>query len=423
MKHAKPMLFLLISSLWLNSCGDDDGGDTASINPENFKVQSLQALDISNNGNASDISVSFSLAVGNAEITSLKLFIVKSTSIDNFDTETAKSLSTSRFTVLTANSSSNAIRLSQEMTDSDGEDIIEGVNYQALVLSTYEVSGEVGEVLTESSVFQINPAEAGVTTLPGAYSSTDGLDGITIDSEGNVYVSNFGVFVGGSGTGSQVFQITAFGQKSNYATGLTVPGGIATDSEDIIYVKNGNNVHKITAQGEKSVYAQFDRGFAGLVFDENNNLYSGGFGHPFILKVTPEGVVETIAEDSRLQGTVGIAYDQESASLYAGNFNTGQIVKVTLGGEVSVIADIGGIGYITEMNGYLYATLFTEHKIAKISLEGEVEIIAGTGEASQDDGALLEATFNQPNGIIGDAENNILYVSDWNTPRVTKIQL
>lgn len=95
-----------------------------------------------------------------------------------------------------------------------------------------------------------------------------------------------------------------------------------------------------------------------------------------------------------------------------------------MSGEVSLLATVvGGIGYLTEMNGFLYAAGFHGNKISKINLDGDVEQIAGTGVGSQTDGDLLEATFIKPNGIVGDAENNVLYVSEWGSPRVTKIQL
>lgn len=91
--------------------------------------------------------------------------------------------------------------------------------------------------------------------------------------------------------------------------------------------------------------------------------------------------------------------------------------------DVSLLATTGNIGYMTEMNGFLYASEFNKNTIARISLDGEVEHVAGTGAQSQTDGNLLEATFFNPNGIVGDAENNILYISDWGSPRLSKIQL
>ncbi len=265
-----------------------------------------------------------------------------------------------------------------------------------------------------------------VQTIPLTFSTPSiGLDALTLDTKGNIYVSNFGQNIDGTFTGQEVFKITPEGVKTVFGSELNVPAGIITDQSDNIYVANGNDISKFTPEGVKSLFVTSSGfPFGGLTIDEKGVIYVSIFNTTTLRKIETDGTITAIANDPRLQGTSGIAYHQESATLYMGNFVDGKIYKVTLDGTVSELADAGqSIGRMIEMNGALYVTLFKEHKIAKITLEGVVEIIAGSGAESQKDGAFLEASFNKPNGIAGDEANNTLYVSDYGAPRISKIKL
>ncbi len=420
-------LLTVFSLLWVSvSCSSNDDNDTSvEIDLQRFVVQTITVTDVSNDGDGRDIEISFNAPVDASNVNSFRIYISKTTSTNGFNETIAESLDNSRFLELPNDKPKYTIKLSESIKDTDGDNVTEGVDYQIAILSKYSSSNTEGNILSDfSSTITLTPFTKGVFTIPATFSPGTGLDGITIDAQKNVYVSNFGEFINGSGSGSEVFRITAQGEKVDYGTGLNVPGGLVTDKNDNVYVNNGNNIHKLTAEGVKSLYAQSSVGFAGLVMDENGVIYSGGYGHSLIQKISVDGVVETLVDDNRLRGTVGVAYHQESKSIYAANFDSGKVYKVTMNGAITEFVNLGStIGYITEMNNSLYATLFNQHQIAKITLNGDVEIIAGKGDASQEDGALLEATFNKPNGIIGDSENNALYVSDWGSPRVSKIQL
>ncbi len=410
------LLFMILS---LGSCGDDDDqDDPGEIDLTSFVVNNIGVTDLSDNGNASDIGIVFNSPKPSIDL--FKIFVVPAVNYTNFSLAAAEALSESSFQTIANDETKFSIQLEEDLLDTDGNAISEGTAYRITILS--ETTD--GSILSAfSDEFTLKPFEKGVFTIQASFEQTDGLDGIALDAGGNVYVSNFGVFVNGAGSGAEVYQINRFAQRSVFANGLNVPGGCVVGPNGNLYVNNGGNIHEIQPSGTKNVFATSSDGFAGLVFDENGNIYSGGFSHSLILKIDSDGNVTTLADDARLTGTVGIAYHQESATLYAGNFNSGDIYAITMSGEVSLLATIGGIGYLTEMNGFLYATEFSANKIAKISLDGEVERIAGTGAESQTDGELLDATFFQPNGIVGDAANNVLYVSDWGAPRITKIQL
>jgi len=416
------LIFLL---LLLGSCSNSDDIDAPIIDLEGFEAQIITVTDVSNMRDGRDIELKFNAPINSSDVNTFKIFIAKTTSSNVFDNSLAND--NAYFLQISNTQSTYTVRFLDTMKDTDGDLIEEDVDYRVTILSEYTFLNEEGTVLSDfSETFQLISAAEGVFTIPVTYDAGTGLDGITIDSKQNVYVSNFGTFIDGAGNGKEVFKITPEGQIESFGTELNVPGGIVTDKDDNIFVNNSGegDINKLTPEGEKSIYAHSDIGFAGLVMDENGIIYSGGFEHSLIQKISTDGTVTELADDNRLIGTVGIAYHQGSRSLFTANFNNGKIYRITMDGLVNEIADFETIiGYITEMNGDLYATLFLENQIAKITLDGQVEIIAGEGSPSQEDGALLEASFNMPNGIIGDPANNVLYVSDWGSPRVSKIQL
>lgn len=278
---------------------------------------------------------------------------------------------------------------------------------------------------TPTPTTPVEIADLPVATITKNFTSRDGLDGTTMDSKGNIYISNFGIFEGGAGVGREVYKITPEGEKTKFATFPTNPGGIAADTLDNIYVSVNKLLYQITPSGQKKVYATGTRSFSGLTLDENGIIYSCGYGHSSIQMIGLNGEVTILTEHSSLLGGVGIVYHQGTKSLFVGNFNSGKIIQVTLDGQVTEFTNLGStIGYLTEMNDNLYATMYKQHTIVKVSIaDGTSEIVAGAGIASQTEGNLLEAAFEQPNGIVGDAANNTLYVSEYVPARLTKIKL
>ncbi len=414
------ILTLLFITFSTSSCSDDEGDDGGppEVDLTSFVVGSIAVTDLANEGNASDIGIVFSSP--KPSISRFKIFVVPATNYTDFSLGDAEALEEASFQEVENDALKFSLQLKPTLLDTEGESIKEQEAYRITILSE---TTDGGILSAFSDEFMLMPFAKGVFTIKASFDQNDGLDGIAIDASGNVFVSNFGVFVNGAGSGEEVYQINRFAQRSVYANGLNVPGGCVVGANGNLYVNNGGNIHEVLPSGAKNIFATSSVGFAGLVFDENGNMYSGGFSHSLIQKIDPDGNVSTLADDNRLIGTVGIAYHEGSATLFAGNFNTGDIYAITMDGEVNLLATMGGIGYITEMNGFLYATEFSAHKIARISLDGQVERIAGTGAESQTDGELENATFFNPNGIVGDGENNVLYVSDWGAPRITKIQL
>jgi gliding motility-associated-like protein len=249
-------------------------------------------------------------------------------------------------------------------------------------------------------------------TVSGSYA---GLGGITADVYGNLFVADVShnLIKRISPTGSVITFAGSGVAGSANGTGVTANfnniSGVTSDVSGNLYVvEAGNNlVRKITPAGLVSTLA--GSGSAGKVngvgtaasfnnprgitIDGSGNIYIGDVGNNLVRKITPEGVVSTLAGS----GTSGAANGQ------------------------GVAASINGINAITTDNaGNIFIAEYGNHLIRKINPGGMVTTFAGSGAVGTVDGVGTAASFRYPNGLTSDAFGNI-YVSDDTTDGVRRI--
>ncbi|PKV49164.1 hypothetical protein ATE84_1181 [Aquimarina sp. MAR_2010_214] len=262
-----------------------------------------------------------------------------------------------------------------------------------------------------------------------------GNGAVSVDRNGNVYVSEYGRFIDTGGSGTRIFKLSPQGKILDTIQGLSGPMGTAKDSKGNLYVNNANNtvngqVLKITPEGDRIVIATINGWPSSMTIDHHDNLYISNYTASTVHKVSSNGEVTEYANDPRLLGGVGIDLDSKGNVIVA-NFYTADIYSIDKNGQISLIANIPdiviqnfGIGYITIINDTIYATGIAVNYIYKVSLEGEIEILAGNGEVKQVDGPLLEASFQNPNGISSNKYAKILYVSEYTgSGGIRKIEL
>lgn len=185
----------------------------------------------------------------------------------------------------------------------------------------------------------------------------------------------------------------------------------------------------------------------GVAVDGADNVYVADFGNNRIRKISPQGVVSTVAgtgepgfadgpgASARLNQPTGVAVDPGGVIYFADRANN-RIRKISPQGVVSTIAGTGDAGFAdgagataqfnspggvaVDRTGNIYVADFGNHRIRKISQQGTVSTLAGSGVPGFADGPAASAQFNSPAGIALDRAGN-LYVADFGNDRIRKI--
>ena len=314
---------------------------------------------------------------------------------------------------------------------------------------------------------------AGMAGQPGSANGTNGgarfifpCD-VTVDGSTNLYVADGGAFAIRKVTSAGVVTTLAgrsgiFGSADgagtnaqfNHPAGLTVDGA----GSNLYVADSGNHtLRRITPGGAVSTLAGLAAqtggstdgansaarflGAQGVAVDGAGNAYVADTGNNTIRKITPSGVVTTLAGHPGVSGTndgatnialfrrpTGIAVDS-ATNLYVADSGNHTIRVVTPAGVVSTLAGLGGSsGYFDGTNGTarfanpagiavdpagnLYVADFGNAVIRKISPSGVVSTLAGLGDSvGAADGSGTNARFTLPCGIALDAATNV-YVAD-----------
>src|SRR5688572_23639927 len=239
------------------------------------------------------------------------------------------------------------------------------------------------------------------------------------------------------------------------------PTGLAFDAGGNMYVADNQNhrIRKITPAGVVSTFAgsgtsgfadgsgtaaQFNGPF-GVAVDVDGNVYVADTYNYRIRKITPAGVVTTLAGNNNYgfvdgagAGALfylpkGVAVDP-AGNVYVADENNHRIRKVTPAGTVTTLAgSTGGStdgnvsaaqfhtpgGIAIDADGNLYVCDTGNHRIRKITPAGVVSTLAGSTQGITDaDGSA--ARFNKPTGVVVDGDGNV-YVADDDNERVRKV--
>ncbi|QEM10130.1 IPT/TIG domain-containing protein [Mucilaginibacter rubeus] len=177
------------------------------------------------------------------------------------------------------------------------------------------------------------------------------INNIANDAEGNLYVTEDNYR---DGLNSRVRKITPAGVVTTYAQGFRAPRGIVVDANGIVYVaESAGRIMKITKDGTTSVFAgQIGNGFSngvgasasfnnpdGLAIDKAGNLYVADYNNSMIRKITPTGLVTTIAGSGKNGDDDGIGA--------AATFNVPENIKVDSKGYIIITEHTGLLRKIT----------------------------------------------------------------------------
>ncbi|MDB6057601.1 MAG: repeat containing protein [Verrucomicrobiales bacterium] len=292
--------------------------------------------------------------------------------------------------------------------------------------------------------------------------------GVTAANSGNVYVSDTSndtirkVATDGSVTtiaGRAGVQGNSDGTNSTAL--FRLPYGIAVDAAENIYVADELNatIRKVTPDGVVTTLAGLARSIGsadgtnstarfsfptGVGLDSLNNIYVADSGNETIRKVTPDGVVTTIAgkagffgsadgtnSTARFNSPWSVVVDT-AFSIYVTDRGNATIRKITPGGVVTTFAGLAASGGLVDGVGtnarfsaptglaidkfnnlYVSDSYNLNNTIRKITPDGTVTTLGGVdnGAFGTANGAGRNGCFNQPFAIAIDP-NGTLFIAD-----------
>lgn len=240
-------------------------------------------------------------------------------------------------------------------------------------------------------------------------------DGIGLDSDGNLYCSNF--------AGPEVFKVDPSGIVTIFKDVFTNPNGITVNDNDEIFIcdHGANKIYKYDQAGvELAVYDTLLNTPTGIhQIPGTSDMLVAEYSTNRLKKLESNGTVTTLINNMGLNGPSGIAFINDTA--YLSNFNNRKIFRYDeSAGSIIEIAELpstpgqfNSCGFLSAMDGLLYATHLSANKIYVINPHtGVVSEFAGSVQGA-DDGDFTQATFNGPNGILCDEANQRMYITDY----------
>jgi hypothetical protein len=337
-----------------------------------------------------------------------------------------------------------------------------------------------------SNASSLTVSKVGVTTLAGWPKSSGSANGtgrsarfalaggLRVDNEGNIYVSDSSNYTIRKVTTAGVVTTVAgtpgkLGSTDGPASSALFAGigGVAIDLAGNLYVADSGNytIRKITPAGMVSTLAgvagsrgEVDgTGSAARLYDPQNlavdragNIYVADGNGDAIRKVTPAGVVTTIAGSPLNAGAADGAGDLASfndptgisvdgfGNVYVADFGNDTIRKITPGDVVSTIAGYPGVagsadgtgsaasfngpaGVGVDSSGNVYVADSTNDNIRRVNPAGFVTTIAGqAGDADSIDGLATNARFDTPGDVSID-NSGVVYVADSGNSTIRRI--
>jgi sugar lactone lactonase YvrE len=296
---------------------------------------------------------------------------------------------------------------------------------------------------------------AGYKDAPGANAAFNFPQQLSVDAVGNVYTADYL---------NNVIRITTpTGAVSTLAGNLTAghadgqgalasfdgPRKIVTDAYGTTYVADDHAIRKITAQGTVTTLAgKADvSGFAdgtgaaalfyypeGLTLDQNGNLYVTDSGNASIRKITPSGVVTTVAGKHAAPSAPfaftqlsGLVMDHQG-SLIVTEAGGPELHKISPNGQVTLFATIptetlianpdatrqsafhAVEGITIDHDDNIYVVDSGQNAVYKISPDGEISKLLGINGLTVEHPKLNGGIAILPNGnLILSSNNGLVY--------------
>lgn len=228
------------------------------------------------------------------------------------------------------------------------------------------------------------------------------IDALAVDSKGNVYASDSG--------NNAIRKITPSGSVSTFVDSSKLNGrpyAVTIDRQDNVYTSDGAKIMKITPEGVVSLLAGSGEcgsadgvgasaglcGATSITVDSNGNLYALENVNNKIRKITPQGVVTTLAVTMLEDGVAKPYLKFKSASYIS----------------------------VDKKNNLYVSIAYDVNVILKITPDGSARVLIGGPVGGSADGAIDKATIGLPAGLAFDQEDNLYFTGGSTDAYVRKI--
>lgn len=220
--------------------------------------------------------------------------------------------------------------------------------------------------------------------------------------------------------GSAIYEIDTTGAITKLGA---VPGGpidivSQNENEFLITSYGGNAVYRLDAASQTVNKLVDLPSFGGSIVAQDDGDFLVGSASR-IYQVDQSGNVTVLIKDlDRLDNPTGLVQGDDGM-IYIGNLDKATVYKLDpTSKEMTLLATLPkngqfNIGKLVFFKGDLYATHLANQAIYKINTtNGSVSLFSGEPKTSASvDGALLDARYQNPNGMALDAQNGILYIA------------
>jgi sugar lactone lactonase YvrE len=329
--------------------------------------------------------------------------------------------------------------------------------------------GADGRVVGETQVqtLVVNVRSPVQTFLAGRIANA-GFDRLAFGEDGTLYVTGSSEVAGANHAIGRIVdgrrvdfaggRVGGLGEGTGPAARFAWPEGLVSDGAGHLYVVDRGNhlVRRVDVRtgevstlagdtrssGNRSGQADGQGGDASfdtptdIARDRDGNLYVADTGNNAIRKLTPQGLVSTLADNTtagpgaRFDMPVALAVDG-GGNVYVANAQGHHVLKVTPAGAVSVLAGLQGqpgfvdgtgaaarfsapSGIAVDAAGNVFVADHLNRAVRRITPAGQVGTLAGSPErlAGFVDGTGAAARFDGPVGLAIDPRSGALHVAD-----------
>ena len=256
---------------------------------------------------------------------------------------------------------------------------------------------------------------------PATAALLGGPSDIAMDSSGNLYITEY----------------------DTHGVRKFTPGGIITTVA-------GNHISGSGGDGGAAISASLANP-EGVAVDNQGNLFIADRSNGRIRKVTPGGIITTVAGGGGAFGDGGLATNAQldrpmdvavdaAGNLFIPDLGFRRLRKVSAGGTITTVAGSGQPRYSGDRGpatraeldeprhtaldaaGNLFIADVENNVIRKISTDGTITTVAGTGQRglAGDGGAATSALLKRPHGVAVGPDGSI-YIADFDNARVRKV--